>query len=145
KEEQNLYDFTDMLEYALQNPPTEQFAFFVLDEAQDCTPLQWAVAHAFAQNAEVAYLAGDEDQCLYSWMAASPSHFLSADTGRPDILHENHRSGSAIVEMAQKFIRRNQERQDKAMTATRVGGVVNSNVSWLPKLDVNESTFIMAR
>ena len=31
------------------------------------------------------------------------------------------------------------------MTATRVGGVVNSNVSWLPKLDVNESTFIMAR
>lgn len=144
KAEENLFDFTDMLEYAIQSPPTQRFPFFVLDEAQDCTPLQWAVAGAFAANAEVVYLAGDEDQCLYGWMAASPAQFLGADTGEPDILHENHRSGRVIVDMAQKFIRRNHQRLDKAMVAVRDGGNVGMAL-WMVKPRIEESTFVMAR
>lgn len=144
KSETGMFDFTDMLEYAVANPPAEHFAFFVLDEAQDCTPLQWAVAQAFAANADVAYLGGDEDQSIYGWLAASPSHFLRADTGKPDILHENHRSGGVLVEAAQRFIRRNTERQDKAMRATRPGGSID-RMLWLPNLNPNESTYVMAR
>lgn len=144
KRENRLFDFTDMLEYAVRNPPSMPFAFFALDEAQDCSPLQWAVAQAFAANADVVYIAGDEDQCLYSWMGSSPSEFLEAEVSDSDILRVNHRSGSSIVSRAQAFIRRNRQRQDKDTIAARNGGEVSSTID-LPSLEPGRSMFVMAR
>jgi superfamily I DNA/RNA helicase len=144
KRENDLYDFTDMLEYAVANPPQRsRWAFFVLDEGQDASPLQWAVAQSFAARAEVVYLAGDDDQAIYQWLGASPREFLEAATSLTDILHVNHRSGRAIVDRAQEFIRKNRQRQDKATMATRDGGVITTVD--MPDLDINESTFVMAR
>lgn len=145
KADERLFDFTDMLEYAVANPPAPgQWAFFVLDEAQDSTPLQWAVANVFAAAADVAYIAGDDDQAIYSWAGATPAEFLVADVPADDILRTNHRSGAAIVTAAQEFIRRNRERKDKDMIAARSGGSIGV-ASDLPILSPDESTFVMAR
>lgn len=147
KSDSGLIDFTELLEYARENPPSgRHWAFFVLDEAQDCTPLQWAVAQAFARCAEVAYLAGDDDQAIYDWAGATPHEFLRARVGTEDTLHVNHRSGAVLVADAQEFIRRNKERHDKGMTAAREGGLIDREVPGsvpLPRLD--ESTMVMAR
>lgn len=145
KEEHGLVDFTDMLEHAVLNPPQGQWAFFVLDEAQDCTPLQWMVAQAFAARAEYVYIGGDDDQAIYSWAGATPHEFLAADTSLEDVLRINHRSGAVIVEAAQQFIRRNKDRKDKAMQAANRGGVIGEVGTELPELNINESTFVMAR
>lgn len=144
---EGLVDFTDMLEFAVESPPAGiQWPVFVMDECQDSTRLQWMVAQAFADASECVYLGGDDDQAIYSWAGAHPEDFLRADCGRGsvEILRTNHRSGAALVENAQAFIRRNRRRVDKAMVASRAGGVVK-NASVLPKLALSESTFLMAR
>lgn len=147
KQDEGLIDFTDMLEFAVDAPPAgTQWPVFVMDEAQDSTRLQWMVAQAFASASECCYIGGDDDQAIYSWAGASPEDFLAADCGNGsvDILRTNHRSGRAIVDYAQTFIRRNKRRVDKAMTAVRDGGEVRT-VSVLPRLSLDESTFLMAR
>lgn len=144
KDREGIFDFTEMLEYARDNPPAATWPFFVLDEGQDSTPLQWQVANVFAAQSEVAYIAGDDDQAIYSWAGATPGEFLSASTSGTDILNVNHRSGGVLVDAAQQFIRQNRVRQDKNMTAARPGGAI-STVYELPELDVTESMFVMAR
>lgn len=144
KRDSDLYDFTDMLETAVSHPPTAAFPFFVLDEAQDCTPLQWRVANAFARCADLVYLAGDDDQCIYGWIGASPRNFLQANVTAEDILRVNHRSGSALVDEAQQFIRKSGERRDKATVAQRPGGSIETRMA-VPLLSLDRPTFVMAR
>ena len=144
KDENRLVDFTDMLEHAALDPPRMRFAFFVMDECQDATPLQWQVAQAFAAQAEVAYLGGDDDQAIYSWAGATPHEFLSAETGAEDVLHVNHRSGAVIVDAAQQFIRQNRDRKEKDMRAAHEGGEISRSY-YVPELDPAQSTMIMAR
>lgn len=144
KNANNLIDFTDMLEMALESPPGMQWPVFVLDEAQDCTPLQWAVANSIANRCEVAYVAGDDDQAIYSWAGATPQEFLEARVAAEDTLHVNYRCESKILDEAQGFIRRNRLRHDKAMEAGNSGGTVE-RAHELPALDVRQSTFVMGR
>jgi len=143
KAEEDLYDFDDMLEYAVMHPPRLPLACFVLDEAQDSTPLQWQVAQAFAANAEVAYLAGDDDQAIYSFIGADAQNFLHARTRARDILHVNHRSASEVVAEAEDIIGRNTQRQEKHTVALRDGGSI-THVCDLPDLELR-STFVMGR
>lgn len=145
KRENGLVDFTEMLEIAVNTPPQGmQWAFFVLDEAQDSTPLQWAVANAFAACAEVAYIAGDDDQAIYAWAGATPEEFLRARVIGDDFLRTNHRSAGELVEASQSWIRKNQRRRDKNIRASRAGGCIES-VSDVPGIARGESTFAMAR
>lgn len=144
KDAEGLVDFTDMLEFALRHPPRTTWPFFVLDEAQDCTPLQWAVAQVFAACAEVVYIAGDDDQAIYTWAGATPEEFLGASVRLDDVLHLNHRSGANLVDAAQKFIRQNQRRREKGMRAAKDGGVIEWTMD-VPALSPNESTQVMAR
>jgi DNA helicase-2/ATP-dependent DNA helicase PcrA len=144
---ERLIDYTDMLEMAAEAPPTgTQWPVFVMDECQDSTRLQWVVAQGFARASECAYLGGDDDQAIYSWAGAHPDDFLAAQCGAGDpvILRVNHRSGAALVDNAQAFIRRNLRRVEKNMVAAREGGIVES-LAHLPDLSIEESTFLMAR
>lgn len=147
KDREGLMDYTDMLETAVESPPSgTRWPVFLLDEAQDSSRLQWAVAQGFAAASEVCYIGGDDDQAIYTWAGAHPDEFLSADVGSEEVLHVNHRSGSAIVDYAQAFIRRNKRRRDKAMVShTRAReGLVEDHVD-LPVLNIGESTYLMAR
>jgi len=145
KKDLGLYDFTDMLEYAVAHPPRERWPFLVLDEAQDSTPLQWSVIQGFAQQCDVVYIAGDDDQAIYSWAGATPTEFLHARVAADEVLRVNHRSGEAIVMASQDFIRKNRERRDKDMIAANGGGLITSVFRDLPALSLDESTFVMAR
>lgn len=140
----NLIDFTDMLEMALQSPPGASWPCFVLDEAQDSTPLQWAVANSIASRCDIAYIAGDDDQAVYEWSGASPREFLDAEVAAEDTLRVNYRCSSRILDEAQTLIRRNRLRHDKAMIAANEGGRID-RVHDLPPLEIGESTFVMGR
>ena len=76
KQENNFLDFTDLLMRVLTEriaPPTQMF---LLDEAQDMTPLQWAVWDRWVAGADYVGLFGDDDQTLYEFMGARPQEFL---------------------------------------------------------------------
>jgi superfamily I DNA/RNA helicase len=65
-------DFDDMLVIAANtanfNPPP----VVMLDEAQDCSPLQWLVFKKYIQKAGRVYVAGDDDQAIFEWNGADP-------------------------------------------------------------------------
>ena len=80
-------------------------AVLIIDEAQDCTPLQWSVIYKLAQNARRIYLAGDDDQAIYEWNGADPRYFTRFFPGRKVKLRKTRRFGKAIHHLSQ-IIRR---------------------------------------
>ncbi len=149
KIDNDLVDFTDMLETAVEDPPTGKWSAVLLDEAQDCSPLQWRVINAFAQCAERLYIAGDDDQAIYDFNGATPAEFLNADVSRDRVLDVNHRSGHRLVGYTQAFIRRNSQRKEKGVTAARQGGAVGISGARVfdpsTMLTPKESAFILGR
>jgi len=69
-------DFTDMLQKFIEEGHVPKFKVLMIDEAQDLTPLQWDVVIKLAKEAEVVYLAGDDDQAIYEWNGAEVDYFI---------------------------------------------------------------------
>ena len=67
-----LIDFDDMLLRYLQDPPPHSYAILFVDEAQDLSPLQWAVIDELGKSVEKIVIAGDPDQAIFEWSGADP-------------------------------------------------------------------------
>ena len=103
--EKALIDFDDMIGRAIQEVSFPPLKILIIDEAQDCTPLQWSVIYKLAQNARRIYLAGDDDQAIYEWNGADPRYFTRFFPGRKVRLRKTRRFGKAIHHFSQ-IIRR---------------------------------------
>jgi superfamily I DNA/RNA helicase len=67
-------DFDDMLQQLVNNPmlAATLAPVVILDEAQDCSPLQWHVLEKITAKSKFVYVAGDDDQAIYEWSGANP-------------------------------------------------------------------------
>ena len=66
KNKNNLIDFIDMLIYVLENDWVIPTKILIVDEFQDLSPLQYKIYELWKKNKEDVYIAGDDDQCLFS-------------------------------------------------------------------------------
>jgi superfamily I DNA/RNA helicase len=103
--EKALIDFDDMIGRAIEEVSFPPLKILIIDEAQDCTPLQWSVIYKLAQNTRRIYLAGDDDQAIYEWNGADPKYFTRYFPGRKVKLRKTRRFGKAIHHLSQ-IIRR---------------------------------------
>lgn len=76
KIEGRLLDFTDILTHALRCAPPKR-ELLIVDEAQDCTLLQWKVVEKWANAANRIVYVGDLDQALYEWNGGSPEKMMA--------------------------------------------------------------------
>jgi superfamily I DNA/RNA helicase len=131
KQERELLDFTDMLtSYATSGLPPVPVDLAVVDEIQDLTLAQHAVAeHAFAECADV-YYAGDDDQSIHRWSGAAEDYVYALPFVR-EVLPLSHRLPSEIFGLAQSVVRRIGRRFAKAQSAARTGGTVE----WIGQLE----------
>ena len=113
----NLLDFTDLLEIALKEipyAPNKPVVGFV-DEAQDMTPLQFALVRKWGSKMDMLILAGDDQQCLYSFLGASPDSML--DPPLPEdhiiILGQSYRVPKSILSWSENIISKVKRRQKK--------------------------------
>lgn len=92
----------------------------LVDEAQDCNPVQFGLMNLLAkQTSNVCYV-GDDDQSIYSFRGAVPAEFIAQATGEEVTvinLGTNYRSRKPIVDAAARLIAHNTERLGKAVTA----------------------------
>ena len=120
-----LLDFSDLEHYALQllrardGAPTavarelsRRFAEILVDEYQDCSPIQDALFQAVSRAGQNLFLVGDVKQSIYRFRLADPGLFLEkyrrfaraeeAAEGQPRriLLHENFRSRKAVLDAA---------------------------------------------
>lgn len=139
KKEFGYIDFDDMLLKFLSMsqrhrpsiPPT-----VILDEAQDCSPLQWDVFTRIATLAKHVWIAGDDDQAIYEWNGADPHGMIqfAGDYGGGDIevLDKSHRVPIDVKTMVDNTIIpqfENRVHKDFA-PASRMGSVVQYGSSF---------------
>lgn len=124
KEEEGRYDFTDLLQSAIQPLPVD---VVIVDEAQDFSNLQWSTLRRLASTAKRLYLAGDDDQAIFTWAGASPAAFR-AQPGKVDILHQSYRIPQAVHSLAIDLVSRIKDRQPK---------------TWLPRAEKGSLKFLM--
>lgn len=76
-------DFDDMIVEAEQWPLQyyPRFDVLMLDEAQDCTPIQWDFFYKLVQACKgPVYIAGDDDQAIFEWSGADPRGMIDFST-----------------------------------------------------------------
>ncbi len=137
-------DFVDMIQQYVDSGEAPQLKLFILDEAQDLTPLQWEMAKKIAGNAERTFTAGDDDQAIHEWSGSEAKSFISYGDDRR-ILTQSYRLPEAVFSLADRIVRRIRNRVPKEYHPMPEKGAVrwHNRLSDVP-LDEGSIT-IMAR
>lgn len=117
KQEYGLMDFTDLIENALREiriAPGNPRVIFA-DEAQDFTRLQFELVRRWGRNAEYFVMAGDDDQCIFSFSGASPEPLVCSDVPESHkiVLKQSYRVPYAVQAAAERLIKTVSIRQPK--------------------------------
>ena len=116
-------DFTDLLEnYNL--PSLKDVKHFIVDEAQDLSPLQWNVVDKMTKNCEKIYLAGDDDQAIYNWAGADVNFMLNLKCQEETVLDKTHRLPKKVYDISREILKNIKIRRPKEKTPERDDGNV---------------------
>lgn len=122
----NLMDFTDMLEF-FSNESDELYPkldVLIIDEAQDLSPLQWKIVDRLVKHSKEAFIAGDDDQAIFTWAGADVTHFLSYPS-KEIVLDQSYRVPSAVHKLADNIVHRIKYRTEKVYRPREVEGAVH--------------------
>lgn len=135
KSEAELIDFTDMIEFALRDtdtaPGNPRVGYF--DETQDFTALELALVRKWGSKMDRVYLAGDDDQTVYSWLGATPNAFLQPEVPArcKRVLKQSWRVPHAVHAYSQEWIQQVAYREPKEyLPRDHPGQVIRVNVRW---------------
>lgn len=128
KNSHGLLDFTDLLERVVDEPDRlPSLKALIIDEAQDLSKLQWRLVKALIERAAKTYVAGDDDQAVYTWAGADVDSFLTLE-GNIRILDQSYRVPSKIHALADQVVNRIRKRQPKVWKPrTEVGAILFHN------------------
>ncbi|MBL7715249.1 MAG: UvrD-helicase domain-containing protein [Bdellovibrionales bacterium] len=128
-------DFDDLLFHAVslveQNEEVRRelnarFRYILVDEYQDTNPAQSRLLKALTEKTQNICVVGDDDQSIYAWRGADPTHILHFNqhfTGAKTItLDQNYRSTSTILNAANQVISKNRIRHPKSLWSDRGQG-----------------------
>ena len=77
KEHESLYEFSDMISKFVEKDRCPPVEIIFLDEAQDLSPLQWRMFFYIESKCKRSYIAGDDDQTIYTFQGADPTIFIN--------------------------------------------------------------------
>jgi DNA helicase-2/ATP-dependent DNA helicase PcrA len=139
------YDYTDLLTVFLDKGRSPSLDVLVVDEAQDLSWLQWAVVRKLAENCARLYLAGDDDQAIFTWAGASSSMFLLEPADEVQVLPQSFRIPRVVHDLSQRIIQRVRVRHPKEFLPRDVDGEY-SPVGRLGNSHLNgDSTLVLYR
>jgi DNA helicase-2/ATP-dependent DNA helicase PcrA len=149
----NAMDFDDLLFHAvrlLEADPgsraelNERFRHILVDEYQDTNPAQSRLLRSLTEKTQNICVVGDDDQSIYSWRGADPTHILQFARhyagARTVTLDQNYRSTSTILDAANHVISRNSVRHPKKLWSERGLGEPISHT--ILGLDQEEAEFV---
>lgn len=93
KEETDRLDFTDLIEHCLEKGtklPAKPLVM-MLDEAQDMSRLEMALARQWGQDCQQLVIVGDPEQNLYEWRGSEPEAFFAAEAASEITLSQSYR------------------------------------------------------
>ncbi|MGK5086297.1 UvrD-helicase domain-containing protein [Bdellovibrionota bacterium FG-2] len=128
-------DFDDLLFSAvtlLENSPevradyNQKFQYILVDEYQDTNPAQSRLLKLLTESKQNICVVGDDDQSIYAWRGADPTHILNFGEHYPGArvltLDQNYRSTTTILNAANEVIGKNRNRHPKSLWSDRGEG-----------------------
>jgi superfamily I DNA/RNA helicase len=119
-------DFTDLIERCLAEVPAHPAhpKVLLLDEAQDFSRLELALAQRWAAAAQTTVLCGDPDQSIYTWRGASTDAIerLSIPDEHTRVLSQSYRVPRAVHSRASKWVSQIEGRKDVGYAARDADG-----------------------
>lgn len=104
KSSRNIYDFTDMLIFAVEGElDTPELDYLIIDEAQDLSALQWSVINKLAATSKKVIVAGDDKQTINDFNGADVDTFLSLP-GKVTTLEQSYRVPKAVYDLANRVV-----------------------------------------
>jgi DNA helicase-2/ATP-dependent DNA helicase PcrA len=126
KESRNLLDFTDLLELIVQQPDKlPKLDVVIIDEAQDLSRLQWRLVEHLVHTAKRVYIAGDDDQAVFTWAGADVDAFLNFE-GSVTVLQQSWRVPARVHALADEIVHRIKNRQEKVWKPREFDGAVHT-------------------
>jgi superfamily I DNA/RNA helicase len=124
KRDAHKFDFMDMLtEYERYGEPLP-IDKACLDEAQDCSELQWRCFHKMTATCNEIHMAGDDDQTIFSFIGASEFGFLEHPADEETVITKSWRVPEAIGHKADRVINHIAHRKAKQVEWKREPGSV---------------------
>lgn len=124
KQSRDLLDFTDLLEHLLLDTARlPHLQTVIIDEAQDLSRLQWDIVNALVSRSVTGYIAGDDDQAVYTWAGADVASFLSLP-GEIKVLNQSYRVPATVHKLADTVVNRIRSRQPKTWLPRQFDGEV---------------------
>ncbi len=130
KEKRKVMDFDDMLslcrkllqeDAGLLQKWQERFDYYLVDEFQDCNPIQYKIMKMLA--GKNLFAVGDDDQAIYGFRGADSGIMQKFLEDFPDaervVLGINYRCAAQVVKASSRVIRENKLRMPKSLTANR--------------------------
>ena len=124
KRSMNKKDFVDMIQDFIDQGEGPSLDLLIVDEAQDLVPMQWEmVKKVLVPKSKKVFYAGDDDQCIYSWMGVDVKDFLNSSENKI-VLDKSYRIPLSVHEIAEDMVKRISIRQNKDWQPTTKQGAV---------------------
>ena len=144
KDHTGMVEYSDMISKFVEEDKCPPLHAVFLDEAQDLSPLQWDMFFYIEKRAQRSYIAGDDDQTIYTFQGADPSIFINLK-GDEDPQIKSRRVPKRIHKLAESIFPYMSERLDKKWQPREAEGNIYEDVT-LEELDLNSGNWmILAR
>jgi superfamily I DNA/RNA helicase len=117
KQQTGMIEYSDMIKQFIEKDKCPPLIVVFLDEAQDLNPLQWEMFNYIESRCERSYIAGDDDQTIYTFQGADPNIFINL-SGQMDPRIESRRCPRVVHRKALDILQHVENRMIK---------------SWLPR------------
>jgi len=112
KKQRGVKDYTDLITEFNKIGLTPNLEVVIIDEVQDLKPNEWQMVHLMINQAKAVYLAGDDDQAIYSWSGADVSKLIDLDC-HLQVLNQSYRIPKRIFAKSNTIVSRIKKRISK--------------------------------
>lgn len=134
-------DFIDILYEFLATGKVPGHDQLIVDEAQDLSPLQWAVIQKIGKDSPNVVIAGDDDQAIFTWAGADVDTFINMPGSRR-VLAKSYRVPVAVQSVANQIASRIDIRVRKAWEPRSIEGSVDY-ITDLSQIDMSQGTWLL--
>ena len=139
-----MIEYSDMISQFVDKKKCPPIDIVFLDEAQDLSPLQWDMFFYLESVSIRSYVAGDDDQTIYTFQGADPSIFINLK-GTEDPQIKSRRVPKRIHKLAESIFPYMSQRLDKKWEPREAEGEVHTDADFY-ELDFTKGTwFVLTR
>jgi len=141
KEQTGMFEYSDMISKFVEEDRCPPLHCVFLDEAQDLSPLQWDMFFYIESKCARSYIAGDDDQTIYTFQGANPNIFIDLK-GQLDPQIQSRRVPRKIHKLAESIFPHMTNRLKKKWEPRDAEGKVIYNVDFF-SLDLSQENWMI--